>query len=149
MPLTTAQKSQLLSAYAMIGQYRREMEDLVKLGRPPAGSSARLRPLPTAEAEALLKPLVGLEAGLREAILALTGDDPETSQRTQSLHNTRIWAANIFDRIRDTLGSLAPERLASRYGRLSKSDAASLRELGDDLEDLLNRARGALRQRGG
>ncbi|MGD8240508.1 MAG: hypothetical protein PVH68_18275 [Armatimonadota bacterium] len=147
MALKAAQKSQLLSAYAMIGQYRREIEDLAKLGRPPAGSSARLRPLPTAEAEALLEPLAELQARLREAIRSLTADDPDADQRTQSLHATRIWAANIFDRIRDTLTSLGPDRLAARYGGLSKADAETLGELGDSLEGLLDEARAALGRR--
>ena len=147
MPLKAAQKSQLLAAYAMIGQYRREMEDLVQRGRPPAGSTARLRPLPAAEAEALLTPLAALHEQLRQGICDLIGDDPDAGQRTQSLRGTRIWAANIFDRVRDTLDSVAPDRLSPRYGAMSKADAESLGGLREELEGLLEEARGGLRGR--
>jgi hypothetical protein len=144
MGLKAAQQSQLLSAHAMIAQYRREMGGLVRQGRPPAGSSARLRPLPQAEAEALLRPLAALQTRLREAVWELTGDDPEATQRTQSLHATRIWAANILDRIRDTIASVEPERLAAKYGGLSEANAETLGRLNADLDDLLQEAMRAL-----
>ena len=147
MALSRAQKTQLLTARDLVQQYRREMEDLVRHGRPPAGSSARLRPLPPAEADALLAPLRQLQHRLDEAVQALTGEDPQRGRRMEPLHTTRLWARNVADRLRDAVDALEPGHLATRYGRVSEADAAVLARLHQRLSELLAEARTALRRR--
>lgn len=113
-------------------------------GESPTGYGAPLTPLPPEEAQAILAPIDRFLERLRDFVAELAPAELATQEAVQPPENTRVWASNLIERLRQIADDLAPGRLR-RYGFRSPEELEAAERLRQDLHALVASALSASR----
>ncbi len=113
--LARQQREHLLALYITACNQVRKLRRLVLEGESPTGYGSPLTPLPPDEAEAILRPAEEYLDRLREFVAERAPEELAAHEAVQPEQNTRVWAANLIERLRQTADELS-ERRMKRYG---------------------------------
>ena len=141
--LARQQRQHLLALYITACNHARKLRRVVLEGESPTGYGSPLTPLPRDEAEAILRPIEEFLRRLRTFVAERAPEELAAHEAIQPPENTRVWASNLIERLRQTADDLAPHRL-KRYGVSSPEDLDTADTLRRQLTDLTARATKAI-----
>ena len=137
--LARQQREHLLALYITACNQVRKLRRLLLEGESPTGYGSPLTPLSPDEAEAVLRPAEEYLERLREFVAERAPEELAAHEAIQPEQNTRVWAANLLERLRQTADDLSERRL-KRYGVSSPEDLARAEALRQRLTALVAEA---------
>ncbi|MGC9317030.1 MAG: hypothetical protein ACP5KN_03210 [Armatimonadota bacterium] len=126
--MVARQKRRHLVAQLMTARrWARQLEQVLLKGTSPTGYSSPLTPLPRDQAERVLRPVRTLIEHLRDFVAEHAPEELAEAERRRSRAETRLWARNLLEQLRDTLDELTMELSGEDRAEQVQQDAKALR----------------------